>query len=834
MRKRAATFATVVLLALTIGAGYSGDATPPDTGQHSMNSERSHENGPFWQTYDPVGMNRIVRFPELFEIRLSAFAPESKSYTSKFYFIEYPAEAGNALRAGAHTADCRYASAEFSFAGFDFRVEYANLAKGELACRVAPIAVSDPGTLVLVEVIRAWDLEGEVRLEGNNAISFPSSGGEDIWVAAGQDFQSSYHPGTPMTFGVHSSEDEMVEHLKSRGKLNELEGKARIAATAFNARLPLKIRVGEKLEDVSGVDGIIDRARSDYEAKCMRISGGPFERCARDAVSATNWCTLWDQLEGRPYTTVTRAWIDRYHTFITQAGPAAYESLGVDGTYRGRLIGLWDSLFSAILHSIESLELSEADIIAALDDSSLVRGEYPANFLGFGVKSEDRSQPPIGSLAVWKVYRKFGNRNFLEWAYPRLKKWHEWWKKDRDGNNDGLLEWGSDASGQTPTLAAQPGTLDAASAESGMDNSPLYDDAEYYSETGTMNLSDIGLNSLFAADALYLSRIAEEIGLKSDSETFSNEHALLARKIGDELWNGKREAYLDKYWNGEFSSRIAPTTFYPLLARIASAAKAERITKTHLYNEEEFWGEFVLPSISRNDPAFNEQLYWRGRIWPSMNYLVYLGLREYDELDEAAHELARKSVALFKKEWNEHGHCHENYSAITGTGDDVPTPSSLSSLGSDRFYAWGALLALMGIEEIMDVEMDEGIRFGCRFLEAESTISNIALTGSSYTIQTSQARTVALRDGKEFFSSRPGTNVRNYAVTEDRVTFRTSGNGQTEVTVCEFAPGAEVLLRVDDDRKEAIRAGDRGEVTFRVDLTSRYTSFVLETGSRSP
>jgi hypothetical protein len=66
-----------------------------------------------------------------------------------------------------------------------------------------------------------------------------------------------------------------------------------------------------------------------------------------------------------------------------------------------------------------------------------------------------------------------------------------------------------------------------------------------------------------------------------------------------------------------------------------------------------------------------------------MNYLVYLGLKNYD--DPAVREdFAGKSYALFLKEWTEKRQVHENYNAMTGTGDDVQS--------SDRFYHWGALL----------------------------------------------------------------------------------------------------------------------------------------------
>ena len=522
---------------------------------------------------------------------------------------------------------------------------------------------------------------------------------------------------------------------------------------------------------------------------------------------------VWNQLNARPYTPITRAWIDRYMVGI-----------GIDKTARGPLIGLWDNCFNAILHSIENLELSESNIIEILDDSSLIEGEFPPNYIVSGFVSGDRSQPPVGSIAVWKIYRKFKNQRFLKWAYPRLKKWHLWWKKKRDGNQDGLLEWGSHRSKK---LGNNARTLYAAACESGMDNSPLYDDAEFDRKIGTMNLSDIGLNSLFTADALYLSKIANVIGLHADSEQFLKEWESMRNKINENLWNEEKEAYMDKYWNGEFSIRLSPTTFYPLLARIPTKERAELIVKKHLLNEEKFWGDYVIPSISRNDSAYNDQIYWRGRIWPPMNYLVYLGLKEY-EMDLIAHKLAIKSSRLFMKEWLEKGHCHENYNAITGNGDDVPTPTQPHSQGSDRFYSWGALLVLMGIEEILDVEIDEGIRFGCHFLDEKNSLSNIKLKGIEYKIETSKDETKAYRNGTNFFHSKPGTNIRNYIVDKKFVKFRASGDGETIFTLQEFKPGAKINVIIEEKEIKTLLSDQHGAITFSLKLSKSYNNFLLK------
>ena len=96
------------------------------------------------------------------------------------------------------------------------------------------------------------------------------------------------------------------------------------------------------------------------------------------------------------------------------------------------------------------------------------------------------------------------------------------------------------------------------------------------------------------------------------------------------------------------------------------------------------------PLVSSNDPAFKDQFYWRGRIWGPVNYLVYLGLRNYDD-PTVRREFAQKSYELFLQEWNENRHVHENYNAVTGSGDDVTS--------SDRYYHWGALL---GYEQYLE------------------------------------------------------------------------------------------------------------------------------------
>jgi len=132
-------------------------------------------------------------------------------------------------------------------------------------------------------------------------------------------------------------------------------------------------------------------------------------------------------------------------------------------------------------------------------------------------------------------------------------------------------------------------------------------------------------------------------------------------------------------------------TGLPLLAGAATDEQARRMIDEHFFNPDEFWGEWLLPSIARNDPAYPDQDYWRGRIWAPMNWLVYLGLRNYPALSNAQKALVEKSKALLLKEWQDKRHIHENYNADTGEGCDVES--------SDYFYHWGGLLGLIALRE---------------------------------------------------------------------------------------------------------------------------------------
>jgi neutral trehalase len=230
----------------------------------------------------------------------------------------------------------------------------------------------------------------------------------------------------------------------------------------------------------------------------------------------------------------------------------------------------------------------------------------------------------------------------------------------------------------------------AAAFESGLDNSPMYDDMPFNTETNTMELADVGLMAMYFMDCNSLAAMATELGLKKDVAELKKRAAQYSKKLQG-MWDEKSGIYLNQRIDTqEKTYRLSPTNFYPLLAGVCTQAQAERMMKEHYFNPDEFHGEYVIPSIARNDSAFKDNDYWRGRIWGPMNFLVYMGMQQY-QLPEARADLIARSKALLMKNWKKEGGIYENYNTVTGEGGDVGS--------ADAFYHWGALLTFMEFVE---------------------------------------------------------------------------------------------------------------------------------------
>src|SRR5262249_36748677 len=102
---------------------------------------------------------------------------------------------------------------------------------------------------------------------------------------------------------------------------------------------------------------------------------------------------------------------------------------------------------------------------------------------GEAVVTARRSMPPIGGLCGWEGLLPKHDLGLLAYAFSPLRPWNEWWFSSRgdgqawrDGNGDGLLEWGFDAELEQGELGARAMSNAAkqklAFSESGLEDRP--------------------------------------------------------------------------------------------------------------------------------------------------------------------------------------------------------------------------------------------------------------------------------------------------------------------------------------------------------------------------
>ncbi|MFN4244235.1 MAG: MGH1-like glycoside hydrolase domain-containing protein [Tepidisphaerales bacterium] len=390
--------------------------------------------------------------------------------------------------------------------------------------------------------------------------------------------------------------------------------------------------------------------------------------------AAITWNTVYDPARDRAITPVSRLW-------SSQQG--------------GWVLFCWDTFFAAILATLVDHRLAMANLFEGLAEVPEL-GFVPNTSNAHGFVTRDRSQPPVGSMALRDVYRATSDPSVIDAVFDRLLTWNRWWHAHRNPDpHVHLLAYGSNP--YTPVVGNEWETPEkgvggrfGGALESGLDNSPMYDDVPYDPATHCLGLHDVGLTSLYVRDCTDLAEMAGVIGRCAERQELL-ERATAYRRGLATLWDAERGLFSNRpVGRDTFHARHAPTCFYPLLTGVVTAGQARQMVEGHIEHPDRFGGELTLPSVPRDDPAFAEQHYWRGRIWPPLNYLTWRGLHEssrtHPELRDAASRLARRSADLALHHWRRHRHICENIDARTG--------DNAGYRWSDRFYHWGALLAL--------------------------------------------------------------------------------------------------------------------------------------------
>jgi putative isomerase len=648
-----------------------------------------------WNTWDVQFHTATVHLPTGLRLRLGLRAPDG-SVTDGFTWRR------GLVRLGHHTADGTYAQAVVSAAETVLDLQFAG---GE---NDVTLAASIDGPAELAVIVD--------RVDG-------------IGSAAGVTL-------TPSRYGAELVVDGRSWRLELSARaitVDECEGGGFLLAVPTIGTAPCHARLAPADDTAATpIPDQLEAVRNAALSHRLRSSGW-LDDAADAYVRSVTWNSVYAPDLGRVLTPTSRDFVCAER----------------DGFYGRWAIHTWDTFFTGLVASWIDPTYARG-IFDQIIDQADENGMLPNRVSDDKGRTDDRSQPPVGALTVLKAYLGSGlgeatrDRSLLTSSYPALRQWHDWWMAARRGPF-GLLAWGSDLIPGDPDSA----TVDRARRESGLDDSPMYDDVSYDPQTRTMDLADVGLNALHIADADALAAIADRIGDTSAAVELRREAETERNRLGDLLWDPERGEYRNRWKSGSFSEHVSPTMLYPLLAGAPTIEQARSLV-AGLLMPDVLGGNPPLPSAARNDPSFSTR-YWRGRIWAPMVYLAVSGLRHYGFASEAR-AIVDALLSLFLDEWHRHSHVRENYPVTPG--EDVRELSARS----DGLMSWGSLLAYLAFQELADPR-PAGWRFAHPGTPAE--LAGLPLGEGSLSIRAADRLIVEL-DGAPLIDAPPNVVIEEY------------------------------------------------------------------------
>ncbi len=247
---------------------------------------------------------------------------------------------------------------------------------------------------------------------------------------------------------------------------------------------------------------------------------------------------------------------------------------------------------------------------------------FVPNYGAGGAKSVDRTEPPLAGRVLRQLYAKFNDTWIVEFLLDDLLDNLDWFWRKRV-TPLGLIALGSDPVVNYTGEVGGVGCMQGARWESGLDNSPMYEAHPphpwFDNVTHHMEGADVGMSSLFVAEAAAVAALARAVNRSGDADALDARAGSVRAQISTHLWDDAHGIFVNRFAigaNTSLSSRVSPTSFYALSAHAATDAQAARMASEWLLNATRFclsetwpagvspgcfWG---LPSISADDPAF--------------------------------------------------------------------------------------------------------------------------------------------------------------------------------------------------------------------------------------
>ena len=388
----------------------------------------------------------------------------------------------------------------------------------------------------------------------------------------------------------------------------------------------------------AGEDASISLIVGDSESELPQ----PEAQCFSDiqAAAEARWRKWFDKVPpvAEKYRrTYAYAWWIMGNNLISPLGRVAYEAMLPSKIHYVGL-WLWDSAMHALAYRHVDPELARnqlrAMLACQLDDGMLPDAVYDE-----GVISEishpiraEVTKPPILAWAALKLHETDPDIDFLKEIYVPLVSWNAWWFSMNDDDVDGIAQYNHPYS-------------------SGLDDSPLWDYG--------MPVESPDLNTYLCVQMGSLALMAERLGMDAEGAMWRRRATSIVDRMVSHFWDEEAGFFWATHQHEPIRVKT-PFNLYPLWTGQLSDEIRDRLIE-HLTNPDEFWNEYVIPTVARDDGHFDPATMWRGPVWVNINYFFIEALQQVGET-ELAKQLRAKTLDLI----GSHDSIYEYYHANTG------------------------------------------------------------------------------------------------------------------------------------------------------------------------
>jgi hypothetical protein len=317
-----------------------------------------------WNTWDTHSVLTHVLLPYGMAVDLNLTDAQGKR--KNIFRIGERASDAPLMRPGSRAYDGSYTDISLEWSGLKLRVQSASDGLNNVIL-ITPFSGSHFGGQVIVNPKTIWDKPNHITTNGRS-------------------FTLKAENGTVVSGTVKGN------HVSTAN--NEIR---------MSAAEPVLICCGTDHSMESAMQLLQSRAEVFVQANQQKYGDHYDVYNAMQTVLA--WDNIYDPRIERVITPVSRIW----NVWFNNNSPMG-----------GFVLFCWDNYFASMMLSTDNKELAYANAVEITKAAQYTTGFVPNFYVSSTSFSFDRSQPPVGSMAVWNVYQRYKEKWFLELLYEDL------------------------------------------------------------------------------------------------------------------------------------------------------------------------------------------------------------------------------------------------------------------------------------------------------------------------------------------------------------------------------------------------------------------------------